>query len=299
MAPIPAITQPKPPPAPVMKQALSVGLCFKKGSGVYVQGANGAVAEKWIDAAHVADARLAPGGDAIAFTLDTTPTKPLGPVSRHIAILDGKGAKYRVLDSIPGANSYGPIWSPDGRQILFQHYVGNKWHVAIVNRDGTGFRKVFEPPADSTMINNGCWSNDSKSFYCFDFEFLHQLDLTGHAVSRIAFKDIPLEVDSSTCQFRLSPDGKRMLVETEIEVDDLHNDDYPSPVIFLLDLASKKARRVSPKGMMLSDPDWLSDGKSFVCRRSDGKQAGIYRVDIESGSAHLIIPGGTDPSVSR
>jgi hypothetical protein len=51
--------------------------------------------------------------------------------------------------------------------------------------------------------------------------------------------------------------------------------------------------------MMLSDPEWLRDGKSFVCRKSDGKKVGIYRVDIESGSAQLIVSGGKDPSVSR
>lgn len=296
-APSLAFSQTKSAVAANPNQTLPVGLCFTKGAGVYVQPANSSIAEKWIDAAHAVDAKLSPAGDAIAFTLDTSP-KGSGPV-RHIAILDGKAAKHRVLDAIPGSNNYGPVWSPDGKLIMFQHYAGNKWHLAIVGRDGSGFRVVFDPLADSMMINNGCWSNDSKYFYCFDFDFLYQLDLNGSVISRIAFKDVPIEVSSSTCQFRLSPDGKQMLLEAEIEVDDLKNDDYPSPVIFLLDLGSKKARRVSPKGMMLSDPEWLKDGKSFVCRKSDGKRFGIYRVGIESGSAQLIVPGGKDPSVSR
>ena len=299
VAPIPAFGQSKHPSSAETSPTLPVGLCFTKGAGIYVQAANQAIPEKWMDAAQAVDVRLSPDGDALAFTLDTTSYKPTGPVTRHIAVLEGKGARYYVLDSIPGSNSYGPVWSPDGKLIMFQQYTGNEWHVALVGRDGSGFRVVYSPPANSTMINNGCWSNDSKYFYCFDFEFLYRIDLSGRVASQLAFKDIPLEVSSSTCQFRLSPDGRQMLIETEIEVDDLKNDDYPSPVIFLLDLGSKKARRVSPKGMMLSDPEWLKDGKSFVCRKRDGKKLGIYRIDIESGNAQLIIPGGKEPSVSR
>jgi len=35
-----------------------------------------------------------------------------------------------------------PAWSPDGTRIAFDVRVGNRWTLAVINADGTGFRDL-------------------------------------------------------------------------------------------------------------------------------------------------------------
>lgn len=292
-------------PAPAQSKAapkadLPVALAYTRGDGVFVLPAHAAAPVKWSASDHAVDARLSPAGDALAYTWDTSgkEVSKEGP-TRRIAVIEAPGAAPRLLDAIPGRNSFGPLWSPDGRLLLFQHYVDKQWKIAVVGRDGKGFRDVRGPAGATTFLSHACWAGDSRSFYAFDFESLYRFDLEGKELSRLAWKDCDLEIGSSACQFRLSPDGTRLLVQAEIEVADLKNDDYPSPVCFILDLASKKAVRVSPKGMMLTQPEWLPDGTAFVAQRGEGKKSSLVRVDLATGKASLLVPGGSWPSLAR
>jgi len=295
---LPAPAQPK-AGSSAKAVALPVALAYTQGTGVFVQAPNEPKAERWVAADHAVDVRISPAGDALACTWDTTGKDFKGGPVRHIAVIDGKGATPRVLDAIPGNNSFGPTWSPDGTRLLFQHYVGRQWKIAVIGRDGRGFKDVRGPERETAFLSHACWASDGRSFYAFDFEFLYRFDLEGKELSRLAWTDCGLEIGSSSCQFRLSPDGQRMLVQAEIEVPDLKNDDYPSPVCFVLDLASKKAVRVSPKGMMLTAPEWLPDGSAFVAQRAEGKKASLVRVDLGTGKATMLVPGGRWPSLAR
>ncbi len=291
-----APAQPKPAP----KADLPVALAYTRGDGVFVLPAHAPAPVKWAASEHAVDARISPAGDALACTWDTSGKdfSKDGP-TRRIAVIEAPGAAPRILDAIPGHNSFGPLWSPDGKQLLFQHYVDKQWKIAVIGRDGKGFKDVVAPAREHAFVSHACWAADGRSFYAFDFEYLYRFDLEGREQSRLAWKDCDLEIGSSSCQFRLAPDGKRLLVQAEIEVADLKNDDYPSPVCFILDLAAKKATRVSPKGMMLTAPEWLPDGSAFVAQRGEGKTSSLVRVDLATGKATVLGAGAHDPSLAR
>ena len=293
-----ALAQTKSLSTPSTPVQLPVSLCFLKGSSLYVQRANSSTPEKWLDSRSIANPQISPGGDAVAFTLDSTSKDPKTHVIRHIAILDGKGMKYRVLDGIPGSDSYGPTWSPDGKWIAFQHYTGKEWEVAIVGRDGSGYRSVIVPKREYEVVEHTCWSNDSSAIYCFDFEALYLVGINGKEISRTPFKDTNLEVLSGDCTFSMSPDGKQMIFGGRVDVSDIDNDGYPAAVLFLYDPASKHARRISPKGVQLSDPQWLPDGKSVACFLWSEKQTAACILDLQTGQLRLIGAGWKNPSIA-
>lgn len=288
-------SQPKPAP----KADLPVALAYTQGSRVLVRPAHGTQAEPWIASEHAVDVRISPAGDALACTWDTTGKDVKGGPVRRIAVIDGKGAAPRILEAIPGTNSYGPTWSPDGRLLLFQHYAGRQWRIAVIGRDGKGFRDVVAPAKETAFLSHACWAPDSRSFYAFDFEHLIRYDLEGKELSRLAFSDCGLEVGSSASQFRLSPDGRRLLVGTEMDVPDLPGEEGPPPVVLLLDLDARRATRVSPKGMLLTAPAWLPDGTAFVAQRTEGRKSSVVRVDLATGKATVLVTGAHDPSLAR
>jgi hypothetical protein len=59
---------------------------------------------------------------------------------------DGTG--FKVITNTPGADeASSPDWSPDGRRLVFQHYLNATEfnRIETIRADGTGLRIVFEP----------------------------------------------------------------------------------------------------------------------------------------------------------
>src|SRR3954463_14484035 len=63
--------------------------------------------------------QISPDGASVAFTTNEPSDK--SPV-RHIAVADVASGKVSVLKSVPSDNSYGPVWSPDGKSLLFSTF---------------------------------------------------------------------------------------------------------------------------------------------------------------------------------
>ena len=41
-----------------------------------------------------------------------------------------------------GKNAFAGSFSPDGKQIVFRHETGNRYSLAIINRDGSNLRRL-------------------------------------------------------------------------------------------------------------------------------------------------------------
>jgi len=86
------------------------------------------------------DPSWSPDGTRLAFVSDRA--APPGSYQADVFIVDIDGSNVRRLTTRGGA---GPVWSPDGRQIMFS--AGDAIHV--MNTDGSSLTRLTSPPAYS------------------------------------------------------------------------------------------------------------------------------------------------------
>ena len=75
------------------------------------------------------------------------------PSTLQVRHADGSAA--RELAAAPNRWAYYPDWSKDGSMIAFsvspQHHQGEDWDLAVINADGTGFRKLTAGPGNDRL----------------------------------------------------------------------------------------------------------------------------------------------------
>jgi len=106
-------------------------------------------------------------------------------------------------------------------------------------------------------------------------------------------------MDSSK-RLSVSGDGKKLLLDLNMDEDVTLKDwEGPPPAIWILDIASGKATRLTPKKSYASDSCWLTDSEILVVdAQNDAKISSIYRLSISDGASRLVIKNGFNPSVS-
>src|SRR5437667_11174074 len=73
---------------------------------------------------------ISPDGTRVAFNTESDAKNRLGP-ERHIAIADVATAKVTVLPNIPSDHCFGPIWSPNGKQLAFSVMADKAWQLGL------------------------------------------------------------------------------------------------------------------------------------------------------------------------
>lgn len=284
---------------PTVKTALSVAVCFTKGSRVYVRQPGNPQAIEWTSSKELTSPALSPSGKAVAFT-QSVPSKTQLPGSRYIAVVDSPKERPRVIYGTPDHHCYAPVWSPDGEMVAFNNLQNHQWGISIVKKDGTGARDVLFMGTHLSGVHVVDWAKDGHSLYGIDFDFLYQVDLDGTLLKKTPVKELGLEVISSGGSFSLNPDGNRLLLGILSEFPDVEDEGYPGSVVFLLDFTTGKVRRLTPNGMLASQPAWLPDGNSFLFRAAGKKvKQGVYRMTLDSGQCDLITADAKDPSAAR
>ena len=107
------------------------------------------------------------------------------------------------------------------------------------------------------------------------------------------------DMDSSK-RLSVSPDGKRLLIGINMgEEESLKDWDGPPPAIWLSEMLTGQAMRLTPKNSAASDPCWLSDQEYLlVDADKNGKGSSIFRAPIAGGTPDLLIKNASNPSVS-
>jgi Tol biopolymer transport system component len=192
-------------------------IVFVRDSNIWTANLDGSQARKLTKGA---DPCVSPDGQKIAFT-----NSPAGgkEVVRHIAVLDLSNGSTKAFKEAPSNNCFGPVWSPDGSQIVFEIFVENHWRLGLLNGDGSGFRRFFEIPLRDPGWWSVIWAPEGKSIFCQDLEKICRSDLSVQLLASGEIgKIIPNGDLDSSKRLSVSDDGQSLLV-------DVNMDDEESP----------------------------------------------------------------------
>ena len=243
---------------------------------------------------------ISPDGKRVAFNTGGEPKNRPGP-ERHIAIADVATGKTTVLPNIPSDNCFGPVWSPDGKQLAFSIMADSAWHLGLVNADGSGFRFVKNAEVKPEAFGAPEWARDGKSIFCHDLDNIYQIDLDGKVLKKWELAKILTDASmNGGDRLSVSPDGNALLMDVDCGAEHERKDwDGPQPAIERLDLTGDKTVRVSGKDDYVWEPFWLS-ANEFLCimQKENEKQPSIYRMTLDGKNPKLLVKHARTPTAS-
>jgi WD40-like Beta Propeller Repeat len=151
-------------------------LVFARDPTIWIGNLDGTKMRKLVRGA---DPCISPDGAKVAFTMSPAGGQEL---LRYIAVVEVSTGATKVFKETPSNNCFGPVWSPDGSQILFEIFVENHWRLGLVDPDGSGFRFFKTPVRDQGWFSLA-WAPDSKSIFCQDLENLCRFDVNGELLA--------------------------------------------------------------------------------------------------------------------
>ena len=253
------------------------------------------------------DAEISPDGAFVAFT--ASDDKGDG---RYIAVLDIPSGSVTRLTSVPGDNSYGPRWSPDGEVLLFNHWDEKQddWRFAVVSKNGKGFR-VLAPKLYG--IYSPFWSADGTSVYGHDLETFYRIAAdTGKVMERKKLTDVlGSEADpSSAVHFSVSSDGTQWLFDATVanRTTWLQTEDGSFGALFLYRPGDGTVRRLTDDTVSASHPSWLPERGGYLFagimeERSKNIAPGmqtsfIIQRSLEDDGQSVLFENGSWPSAA-
>jgi TolB protein len=243
---------------------------------------------------------ISPDGTRVAFNTEADSKTRPGP-ERHIAIADVASGKVTVLKDIPSDNCFGPVWSPDGKQLAFSIMAEKEWHLGLVNGDGSGFRFVKNADLKSEAFGAPEWARDDKSIFCHDLDNIYQIDLDGNILKKWELSKILTDASmNGGDRLSISPDGNVLLVDVDCGAEhERKNWDGPQPAIEKFDIAGEKAVRVTGKDDFVWEPFWISNDE-FLCimQKQNENDPSIYRMSLDGKNAKLLVKHARTPSAS-
>jgi TolB protein len=271
-------------------------IAFERNDAVYVANLDGTNEKKVADGISPA---ISPDGTRVAFN---TVEKTSGTTYvRHMAVVDVATGKVNVFKDVPSENSYYPSWTADGKQILFTTRPQEVWDLVAINSDGTNFHVLKPGAQDQVTLYSPVWARDGQSVFCEDMTNIYQIGLDGAIRAQRKIDEIVPKGDmSGDCRIDVSPDGKRLLLSIDMGEESGRKDwDGPLPALWVFDLQSQKATRLTPKKLFGWDGVWIdNDNVLFLSRAAGEKEDSIYRMSADEKNLKRLIKNARFPSVS-
>jgi TolB protein len=272
-------------------------IAFERNDAVYIANLDGTNEKKLADGIFPA---ISPDGTRVAFNTVEEKTSDTTYV-RHMAVVDVATGKVDVCKDVPGTNSYYPSWTADGKQILFTTRPHEVWDIAAINSDGTNFHVLKPGDQNEVTRYSPVWARDGQSVFCEDMTNIYQIGLDGGVLGQWKISEIVPKGDmSGDCRIDVSPDGKRLLLGIDMGEESGRKDWYgPLPALWVFDLQSQKATRLTPKKLFGWDGVWIdNDNVLFLSRAAGEKEDSIYRMSTDGKNLKRLIKNARFPSVS-
>jgi TolB protein len=272
-------------------------MAYEHGENIFIADVDGTHAKK---IAVGALPEISPDGTRVAFNTEGDAKNRPGP-ERHIAIADIASGKVTVLPNIPSDNCFGPVWSPDGKQLAFSIMADKAWQLGLANADGSAFRFVKNAALRPEAFGAPEWARDGRSIFCHDLDNIYQIDLDGNVLKKWELAKILTDASmNGGDRLSVSPDGKALLMDVDCGSEhERKNWDGPQPAIEKLDLSADKAVRVTAKDDFVWEPFWLS-ANEFLCiiQKEKENQPSIYRMSLDGRNPKLLVKHARTPSAT-
>jgi len=243
---------------------------------------------------------ISPDGARVAFNTEGDAKNRPGP-ERHIAIADVASGKVTVVPNIPSDNCFGPVWSRDGNQIAFYIMSEGDWRIGVVKSNGSDFRFLKKAGPNNNSFWSMCWALQDHSFFCQDLTNLYQFAVDGSLIKRWDIGKLTGGGSmSSGTRLDVSPNGRRIIFDVDLaEESTRKNWDGAPPGIFVLDLETDSATRVSAKGLYAFNPQFITDDEFlFSLQKENENEPSIYRMSTDGKNLKLLIKNARFPTVS-
>ena len=212
---------------------------------------------------HQAD--YSPDGGRVAFWSDRSGNP-------EVWVSDADGANAIRVTRLEGAGLSFPVWSPDGRQLMFGAAVEGNRDLYTIGVQGGKPRQVTNHPA---IESRGRWSSGMETIYFSSnrtgaFE-CYKMPADGGEAVRLT------EGGGNNCQE--SPDGGHLYY-----VPGQHSD-----ALWRVPIEGGEAARITPNLRHSSNYKVSPEGVYFVSAQADDAGASIHFLDFASGDTHNVV----------
>ena len=234
------------------------------------------------------DPAISPDGNKLAYTLSDS----VGHRSIWVADMENKSqGKLQVNNN----NYYQAMWSADGNAIAFNIFNSkNLWKIGVIKTDNSGY--VMLDSASKINVYSPTWKNE-KEIIGQDLNNLYTFDLSGKLIDTkpiagLIGKDFSI---ASSNRFFYTKDGQKLIFNAGNN-DVLDGLTGPGEAVYLLDLATKKVTRISPKGINVPYGFVTADDRIFYSgAEKPFTQHKIYVSDLD-GKIKTVVDKGTHPT---
>jgi len=234
------------------------------------------------------DPAISPDGNKLAYTVSDS----AGNRSIWIADMENKSQGKLQVNS---NNYYQAMWSADGAAIAFNIFNSkNLWKIGVIKTDNSGY--VMLDSASKINVYAPTWKNE-KEIVGQDLTKLYTFDRTGKLIDSKLIADLigkEFSIASSN-RFFYTKNGEKLIFNAG-NADILDGLTGPSEAVYVLDLASKKVTRISPKGINVPYVFLTADDRIFYSgAEKPFTQSKIYVSDLE-GNIKTVVDKGNNPT---
>jgi Tol biopolymer transport system component len=206
-------------------------------------------------------------------------------------VVGADGTDRRTLIAHP-ANDHSPVWTPDGRRVLFvsdRSGANDVWAVDVADGVALGHPKLLHRGIGRMWLLG---LTDSGSYYYQSIEGVvdvYTADLGASGIERAA--PLGSTFVGANLSSAWSPDGRRIAYASRRA---LVGFDRRATTLVIHDLDTKQSHEHVPAINAFLVSGWSPDGRQVLLHGYDAMgRAGIFTIDAETGQMTPLVPAPT------